>query len=415
MPTTQPETALTLNRFKTGGFYYAVISDIHLGHNRNSAARIVENLFQAFPDNAETASLDAIFIPGDIFDNLLMFNDEDIDAIMHWSNSLLHMCKRHGIILRIVEGTPLHDRTQSKYFMRENEIGRIGADMKYIDKIDIEYIARLDIHVLYIPDEVPGGSAAALQTVKDLMRARGIEQVDIAMVHGLFRFQIDFVDSSITHDEHEYLRLVKHNISVGHDHNHKSFVKDGHGVYVQGSFDRLAHGHETPKGHMRFKWQPDGTWEIRFIENVNAMKFVTLNCTGKTLEETFAFVQASVQALPDNSHVRILAESNHPVFTSMEVLIRMAPLLNWKKDPVRDKEKALAPLAEVDTKYIPTNIMPDNLAGLVLERIASEGASGEIMDAALEILEELFPSCKKPQSPMLTQQMEEPRDFSPYQ
>jgi hypothetical protein len=139
MPTTQPETALTLSRFKTGGFYYAVISDIHLGHNRNSAARIVENLFQAFPDNAETASLDAIFIPGDIFDNLLMFNDEDIDAIMHWSNSLLHMCKRHGIILRIVEGTPLHDRTQSKYFMRENEIGHIGADMKYIDKIDIEY------------------------------------------------------------------------------------------------------------------------------------------------------------------------------------------------------------------------------------------------------------------------------------
>jgi hypothetical protein len=407
MPPISLATALTLTQFKTGGFYYAVISDIHLGHNRNPAARIVENLFTAFPDNAETASLDAIFIAGDVFDNILMFNDEDIDAIKHWVNSLLHLCKKHVIKLRVLEGTPLHDRTQSRYFPMENEIGVIGADLKYIDKIDIEYIEDLDVHVLYIPDEPPGGSGPALQTVKDLMRARGIEQVDMAIIHGLFRFQIEYVDSSITHDEQEYLRLVKHNISVGHDHTHKSFEQDGHGIYVQGSFDRLGHGYETPKGHMRFKWQPDGTWQIRFIENTNAMQFITLNCTGKTLEETFEYVGAEISKVPDGSHIRILAESNHPVFANMEVLIRMGPLLNWKKEPVRDKEKALAPLAEVDTKYIPINITPDNLVSLLLEKIASEGASGEVMDVSLEMLEELFP-CKKPSSITQTRQMAVP-------
>jgi len=391
MPTTQPATALTLTPFKTGGFYYAVISDIHLGHNRNPAARIVQNLFAAFPDNAETASLDAIFIAGDVFDNILMFNDEDIDAIKHWVNELLHLCKRHNIKLRVLEGTPLHDRTQSKYFPMENSIGAIDADLKYVSTIDIEYMDDLDIHVLYIPDEPPGGSGPALQTVKDLMRARGIEQVDIAIMHGLFRFQIEFVDSSITHDEQEYLRLVKHNISIGHDHTHKCFEQDGHGIYVQGSFDRLGHGYETPKGHMRFKWMPDGTWNVRFIENTNAMRFDTLNCTGKTLEETFAFVEEKVSHLPDFSHVRILGESNHPVFSSMESLIRLAPLLYWKKEPVRDKEKAIAPLAELDAKYVPINITRENIVSLLLEKMASDGASGEIMDAAVEIAEELFP------------------------
>lgn len=382
---------LVLSRFKTGGFYYAVISDIHLGHNRNPAARIVENLFAAFPDNPDTASLDVIFIAGDVFDNILMFNDEDIDAIKHWVNALLRLCKKHSIKLRVLEGTPLHDRGQSNYFPMENEIGLVGADLKYIEKIDIEYIADLDVHVLYIPDEPPGGSGPALQEVKDLLRSRGIEQVDIAIMHGLFRFQIDFVDSSITHDEQEYLKLVKHNISIGHDHTHKSFMQDGHGIYAQGSFDRLGHGYETPKGHMRFKWQPDGTWDIRFVENVNAMKFVTLNCTGKTLEDTFTYVGQETAKLPDGSHVRILAESNHPVFSGMEALIRLAPLMHWKKEPVRDKEKALAPLAEVDAKYIPINITPENIAGLILNRIASDGASGEVIDAAQEILEELFP------------------------
>jgi hypothetical protein len=392
MPTTSPETALTLTRFKTGGFYYAVFSDIHFGHNRNPAYRIARNLMAALPDDPETASLDAIFLAGDVFDNLMMFNDEDIFEVKFFIHYLLQLCKKHCIKLRVLEGTPLHDRSQSKYIPMENEIAGIGADLKYIDKIDIEYMEDLGIHVLYIPDEPPGGSGPALQTVKDLLRARGLEQVDIGIMHGLFRFQIDHVDSSITHDEQEYLKLVKHNISIGHDHTAKSFEQDGHGIYVQGSFDRLGHGYETPKGHMRFKWMPDGTWQIRFIENTQAMRFDTVEVTGKSLADTLDFVQNHIASLPEGSHVRIKAEAGHPVFTSMEVLMRMGPMLNWKKEPIRDKEKAIAPIAESETKYVPIRITPDNLASLILEKIASEGASGAIMDASIDILEDLFPS-----------------------
>jgi hypothetical protein len=411
MPTIYPETAtnstpsdtapLQLRRFKTGGFYYAVFSDIHFGHNRNPASRIAANWMLALPDDAETASLDVIFIAGDLFDNLMMFNDADIFEVKLFISYLLKLCKKHNIKLRILEGTPLHDRAQSKYVPMENQINEIGADLKYIDTIDIEYIEDLGIHVLYIPDEPPGGSGPTLHTVKDLLRARGIEQVDIAIMHGLFRFQIEYVDSSITHDEQEYLKIVKHNISIGHDHTAKSFEQDGHGIYVQGSFDRLGHGYETPKGHMRFKWMPDGSWQVRFIENTRAMRFDTLDCTGLSLEDTYALINQRVGELPDFSHIRIKAEAGHPVFSNMEVLLRMAPLLNWKKEPVRDKTKAIAPVAETDTRFVPIRITPDNIASLILEKIASEGASGAIMDASVELLQDLFGAPPAPTRPAL--------------
>lgn len=381
--------------YKTGGLYYAVISDIHLGHNKNPAARIVENLLVAFPDNTETASLDIIFIAGDVFDQVLMFNDVDINAIKFWINNLLHLCAKYDIELRVVEGTPLHDRRQSLYFQKENTINKIGASLRYIDALEIEYFERFDIHVLYIPDELAGGPDVTLQSVKDLMRARGIEQVDHAIMHGLFKFQIPGVDIRTAHNEDEYLKLVKHNIFIGHDHTHKSFDR----IYVQGSFDRLGHGYESSKGHMRAKHLPDGDWEIRFVENTNAMRFMTLDCTSKSLEDTLEFVRTKIGPLPEDAHVRIRAESNHPIFTNMDTLLRMAPLLGWIKDPVRDKEKALAPLVEADTPYVPIAITRENISSLILERIAGDGASGQIMDAAVDMLEELFPCQKSSTTP----------------
>jgi len=392
-PTTLPETAPTsIHYHKNGGLYYAVISDIHLGHNKNPARRIVANLFKALPDNAETASLDIIFLAGDVFDDVLLFNDEDIFDIKSWVRELLYLCKKYNIELVVLEGTPGHDRKQSQYFVMENDINQIGAKLRYVTELAIEYFEHLDIHVLFVPDELAGGPEATLRSVKDLMRAKGLEKVDHAIMHGLFKFQLpNHVDNVATHDAEEYLQLVKHNIFIGHDHTYKQFDR----IYVQGSFDRLGQGYETPKGHMRAKHQPDGSWEIRFIENEGAMRFVTMNAMGKTLEETLALAKATVVGLPDDSHIRVRADSNHPIFTNMDSLLRIDPFVKWTKDPQRDKDKALAPLVETHTKYVPITITVGNIAGLILEKIANEGATGAIMDASIELLEELFPTTRR--------------------
>jgi hypothetical protein len=378
---------LTTTSFKGSGFNFAVFSDIHLNHPRNPAERIVGNLNAALPDNAETAALDAIFIAGDIFDRLMMFNDISVVSVKLWVNRLLNLCKKHNIILVILEGTPLHDRRQSQYFIMENTIGEIGAEVYYVDVIDILYIEKLDIHLLCVPDEPPGGPVVAMQTVKDLMRHKGLEQVDVAIMHGMFKFQAEYLDAHASYDEAEFQKLVKGPIFIGHDHTYKYSGN----IYVQGSFDRLGHGYESPKGHMRAKHLPDGEWEIRFVENTNAMQFITLDCTGKTIDATLDMVDARIPTLHDDANVRIMAEENHPIFSNMEFLIRLGPTITWSKKAVRDKAKAIAPLADTTTKFIPITINRENISELLLERLANEGASGQTLDAAIDILEEMFP------------------------
>lgn len=393
----QTSTSSNLNQIHTklGLLNYAVISDIHLGHNKNPAWRIVDNLFKAFPDNATTAALDIIFIAGDAFDDVLMFNDEDIDAIVHWSNSLLRLCKKHNIKLRILEGTPGHDRNQSAFFVMENNYNEIGCDLVYHDRLAIEYFEDLDIHVLYVPDELAGGHENTLRDVKDLMRAKGLTKVDHAIMHGLFDFQVPDHFGIKTHNSAEYLELVSGHVWIGHDHTFKELDR----IHGQGSFDRIAHGYEAPKGHMRALQQADGDWSIQFVENVDAMIFKTITCTGMDLTQTLDYIRHQLAGIPDGSHIRIRADSNNPIFTSMDSLVRLAPLMSWAKDPQRDKDKALAPLAEVGVKFVPISITRDNISELILERIANEGASGEVIDSAIEILEEMFPCKMKPTMP----------------
>lgn len=366
----------------------AVISDIHFGHRRNPTERIVRNIMEAFPDNATTAALDLIEIAGDVFDDLLYLNDPDVVHVCACITHLLHLSARYDIQIDIVEGTPLHDRKQSMWFTTLNEHHKIGANVNYYTGLNIVYLPKFDINVLYIQDEYPGGPAKALQAFRDTLKAKGLEKVDLAIMHGQFDFQAPAHFHAPVHDSKAYLELVSELIFIGHDHKHKQLDNR---IYVQGSFDRLAQGYETPKGHMRALWQKDGKWDVKFVENVNALRFDTISCLGLTLEETLAKITKHIETLPDESFVRVEADEGNPILTNMETLIRMRPLLDWSKIVRSKVEEEIAPLTDVDTTYIPITITPDNLTELTLERMAGSGASGSAMEIAQELLEELFP------------------------
>ena len=94
---------------------YLVLSDIHLGHNINTTENIINNLQLYFKDNyKEFSKLDMICIAGDVFDKLLVSSSIDFILSTEWLTELIVFCKQHDIILRILEGTPSHDRNQSK-------------------------------------------------------------------------------------------------------------------------------------------------------------------------------------------------------------------------------------------------------------------------------------------------------------
>jgi len=371
----------------------ASVSDIHLGHRRNPTRRIIGNLFTALPDDEVTAALDLLLIPGDVFDNLKSLPDTDVVDIDYWIYQTLRLAKKHNIVVVVLEGTPGHDWKQSRRFVEINENAGIGADLRYIETLSIEYIEQYGISVLCVPDEwdTPENT---LSQVHDLLRAKGLSQVDFAIMHGQFPHQLPEHIKAPKHDPEAYMALVKYVIFIGHVHTfsvYRSLVNPGGSFIVaQGSFDRLTHGEEGPKGHVRAKVRAVGDIDLQFIENENAMKFVTVTCNSMSLEETLATITAQVKDLPDGSFVRVKADWDNPILTNMEELIRRFPLANWTKLSTEAVVEEEQKVMEEDTPFVPIVLTRDNLPGLLMERIARSGASGSVIDAATDILMEII-------------------------
>lgn len=365
----------------------ASVSDIHLGHDRNVTPFIITNLRQALPDDATTASLDFIFLVGDVFDGLLSRADESCVAIDMWIMDLLWLCKKHGIRLRVLEGTRSHDWKQSACFVTLNEGAKIGCDLQYIDKLSIVYEPEFDINILYIPDEWEPDPNDTYAQVQELMRAKGLEKVDFAFMHGQFEYQLPPVVKAPKHNSEAYLSIVKHLIFIGHVHIHSILDR----IYAQGSFDRLAHGEEHPKGYVRATVFKNGDFTAEFVENKNARKFITIETVGLTLDETLAEIEAKIQGLPNDSFVRVSCLAGNPLLENMHELVLRWPLYTWSKIKREIKEEAPEvldnELSQLD--FIPITITRDNITKLVTDRVRQKGVSLDILEMVERTVTEL--------------------------
>lgn len=364
----------------------AVFSDVHLGHPNTPTVEIIENLEKAFPDTAETGELDIIFIAGDMFDRMLYLPDENVGEIKLWINRFLRMCKARDIVVRVLEGTPSHDRGQNRLFPAINEIGKIGADLVYHDTLCIEYIERFGIHVLYVPDEWNFDTDETWRQVQSLLRDHGLTQVDFAVMHGAFRYQYPPHVPSPTHVEERYLGIVKHYIFIGHVHRHSSYER----ILAPGSFDRLCHGEEEPKGHLRVTVRGNGQDEIRFVENTGAKIYKTVNCSGLSLEEAIRRLDEVCRELPVGSFVRIEAEREDAIVNSLDTLKKNHPQFHWSTKISNRKTVGDDVLVNLQKKYQGVEIRPDNIAKLLLERVRQKSDDAQVLARCEELLNEVI-------------------------
>lgn len=374
---------------KTSNLKIAEISDIHLGHAKTPASHIVKNLIKAFPDNEDTGELDIIWIAGDLFDRRLSLPDDGVSVIKEWIHVFLRMCKRRDIVVRVLEGTPSHDWKQPKLMVEINENAKIGCDIKYIPNLEIEYIEKFGINVLYVPDEWRTENIKTWYEVKDLLKKHNLEQVDFSIMHGAFRYQIpsNIVDMFETHDADNYLGITKYLIFIGHIHQFSQYKR----IISAGSFDRLHHGEEEAKGHVRATVSVDGTFKARLVENKSAMTYLTIDTTGASLESVYKRLDVLVAKIPKHSFIRILADTTDSVFKSGGELKERYPdvSVTFKSNQTKVKIKPII------TKDIvkPVNLSPDTILLLMKEsleqnhkKIAQEAHSrlGEIMNEFLQ-------------------------------
>lgn len=365
----------------------ASASDIHLGHPKTPSSLIAQNLKDAFPHNAETAMLDVIIFAGDVTDRLLNLPQDEVEVIDDVFLYMLRLCARYNILFLILEGTPSHDRHQSKRFQILNETHKVGCNMHYVEDLEIRYFHEIDSHILFVPDEW-GTAEKTIEAVREQMLIHGLSKVDYAIMHGQFEYQLpDFVPAQ-KHNSAEYMAIVDKVIFIGHIHQ---FSQNGK-IIAHGSFDRLAHNEEMPKGHVRVNVRSGEDWDCTFVENKGAKKYVTIDCKGITTEESLAKIDAVVAELPDDSYVRISAETDNPILQSIGQYERKYVNLSWdahervSKELKADKKKNVLE----EKIFMPVQITDVNISRLVREKMQTLSTDEELIEAASAKLLELI-------------------------
>lgn len=351
------------------------LSDVHLGHIRNPTKEIIANLdsfFSHYTSESDFCKLDIIFIAGDLFDSLLDFSSKETHEILLWLGRLMNFCARFDIKLRILEGTPSHDWKQSFAACSIYKLVEKSFDFKYIDTLHIEYLKDYDAHILYVPDEWTASTDQTLSQVKALMSVMKLRQVDIAVMHGSFSYQLPAAaHSAPKHDEATYLSLVKHFITIGHIHVHSVYER----ILAQGSFDRLSHNEEEPKGAVQFNISESRGNTFVFIENKGAKIFKTIVLKSKDLDRSLLQIEKAIAKLPNNSYVRIKATKDHPLYVAFDDLKVKFPMFFFTKANIEDEEESSTitnNVVSLDKDYIPINIHRDNVVTLIMHQVQTK-------------------------------------------
>ena len=357
---------------------YLVTSDIHLGHNNTPTQHIIAS-FKTHILNDKHTDLDILFIAGDLFDHLLYLNTKEAQQCIAFIHYLLHYCYTNKITLMVLEGTPSHDWYQSNLIVKINDLREHKATLYYHKTLDIQYLPEHQKHILFIPDEWCKDQQELEAQITAKLQEYNIEKVDIAILHGQFRYQLQGRPSSaFCYDEGYFLNLVREHIHIGHYHVHSRFDR----IIAQGSLERLVHGEEQPKGFVLV----DNGIPI-FLENPDAYTYMTIGITPKT---TQAKLDKLIQGLRPQSHVRLALTAGSPfnqIFQELKVRYGNYHLKKIVKSPVSETSTVTYITGDdgidfCDNLYLETNIYEALMHAIEAKHTLTEREHSKLLDYA---------------------------------
>lgn len=361
----------------------AFISDVHLGHNRTPTKHIVGNLYRAFPNNEQTRALDVICIVGDLFDQLLTAPDPNLGVIITWMGSFLKQCKKNDTSIILLEGTPSHDWAQNRLMVDINTTGEIGADLHYVDTLSILELRGYTF--LCVPDEWRPNPDDTWKDVCQQLQAHGLSQVDVSLVHGAFKYQLPEIAKAPTHDPERYESITRYVADIGHVHKHSQHGR----ILSNGSFDRLAHGEEEPKGHWRVRLYRPDRFEARFVENTDAMIYRTVDCRGLTLEDALQAL-SFLDTQTTRCYVRIAAHTDDAIITNLSELKNTYPEVEFSNS-VDDKTRVQTKLlVDMRAEFHQTAITPANVSELLIGRLVRQGVDAQTVALCTQYLSSML-------------------------
>lgn len=303
----------------------AEISDVHVGNRRTPTSNTLQILEEAFPDNAKTGELDLIIIAGDFFDKALPLVTNTVGEIHVWVTKFIRMCAKWDIKIRILEGTPSHDRNQPVIFDWLSNSINCGADVKYMSGLQIEHIVDLDIDVLYIQDELTSSCEATQELVIKALNEKGLTKVDYTVMHGMFSHRIPKGVIADSHDARFYQSITRKYVFCGHIHVNARYGN----ILEAGSTDRISFNEEEDKGHWRV-YEGDKEDKVFHVKHKLAWTYKAVDVCGMDYSQCIRELTKATKGLRPKSYIQLLADKTDDAFKSVKLIEEEFPAIIFK-------------------------------------------------------------------------------------
>lgn len=283
-------------------YTFITISDVHHGHKPYDEMKnefyAEGGFFDILDSSVSEPEFIGIGILGDWFDKKLDVNDLKAKLAISIIADIVSRCMPYNKQIIILRGTYSHDLNQLDIFREWN---LMYSGIQLVNTLSECKFGPLK--VLCIPEEYPLDQ-------DDYYRESFSKKYDAIFGHGFFDqncFDSNEAEKTMPRMPIFSSDLFKDLAPItifGHDHTHKNFFGK---IWYNGSFSRLCHGEEGPKGFLYIEWnkkKPIAT----FIENELAPLFITVVLDVIMLKSKLDISFESIVSVVENTKKKLKAK-----------------------------------------------------------------------------------------------------------
>lgn len=251
-------------------YSFIEISDVHHGAKPHEEMREEFYAEGGFFDVLDAAVEDDDFIGvaicGDWFDKKLDMNDPRAKLAVSIVIDIASRLAARGKYMIVLRGTYTHDLHQLDVF---RDLQLMMPNFRLVNHAEVVQFGPLK--TLVIPEEYPADD-------EEYYRGFFSKKYDLILGHGFFDFNcFDANDAEKSLPkmpvfEADVVKKLAPITIFGHDHTHKNYEGK---IWYAGSFSRLCHGEEAPKGFLYVEWDKKKP-SVTFVENEAAPRYVTV-------------------------------------------------------------------------------------------------------------------------------------------
>lgn len=346
-------------------------SDQHTVHQNTPTNHILKNLATFFYIDNDLANVDMVIFGGDFMHRSVESYNDGLFEIMEWMKEFLLRCEQHNVKVRFLEGTSSHDWGQPRHFTFATPH---KADVKYVDTLSIETFPEFDdLTMMYVPDNM---GKLSTDTIWDMaletLNKDDLKIVDLIAFHGAFTYQLPPQAQHHCHMQERWESIVKYGIFAGHIHTPSHRGK----IYCSGSFDRIAHGEEHPKGGYIIDLDKKKEFFLpRFYENKRAMPYLTVTIDSEeTIEQSILRIQHFIKdkQLHQKAFIRVVGGTSDIINPVINILKDEYPQIGFKADNEKSQDIEIDETLFDTNTYQGVSLTKDNLFPALYMEIEQE-------------------------------------------